>query len=316
MEQRVYFVLAALVLVLAASAGTGQATKVIIDTPQLTNSTSPPIANPDATPTRGYWNYTENGEWCILVAAGIKITFLYEGADGEDHQVSYDIPANNTIESAESINLDGSFCNPFDADTQRLRNRLRIHFFDDDWILELDFFYDYDPVDGDREWYMADIDLYYTYNNVYFPELADDVDERQQATLDRIVFFFTDLRESYWCDSKVSTADDATNKFQFYPEGGDGTGNPVVPKRLTVSAWNTRMEAFARNPDPEFHTPNRCVADQFIPRLVPGIIGGICAASIITAITIYAFQRKAKDRDYGSGMYMDALDIKEENDDS
>ena len=50
-----------------------------------------------------------------------------------------------------------------------------MHFFDDRWQLELDFFYDYDPIDGDREWYLADIDLDYEYSAFYFPALDDDV---------------------------------------------------------------------------------------------------------------------------------------------
>ncbi len=52
--------------------------------------------------------------------------------------------------------------------------------FDEDGVLELDFFYDYDPIDGDREWYMADIDLYYTFNKVYFPALSESIDDRRK----------------------------------------------------------------------------------------------------------------------------------------
>jgi hypothetical protein len=301
MENKFTIGLAVLVLALAIGISDGVTTPPQDLTTNDPEGVSPPQADLGKEPIRGYWNYTENGEYCILCAMAIRLTFTYEGEDRDLYTVSYDVPANNTFDGT-GADLQGSSCDLFDRDIQRLNNRLRINFFEDDWILELDFFYDYDPTDGDREWYMADIDLYYTYSNKYFPALADTVNIKQRATLDRIAFFFTDLRTSYRCDSQQELRE--TDKFQFYPQDDQSPPGPV-PQRFRITTWQMQLEAFARASDATFHPSNRCAEDEFIPRLVPGIVGGIVAASIIAALSLFTIQRKAKGRDYGSGMYIE-----------
>lgn len=88
----------------------------------------------------------------------------------QERTIHYDVPANET----DPPNMDGSNCALFDRDRTQLEERLQIHFFYDQWLLELDFLYNYDPSNGDREWYLADIDLFYEYSKFYFPELSDD----------------------------------------------------------------------------------------------------------------------------------------------
>ena len=44
------------------------------------------------------------------------------------------------------------------------------------------------------------------------------------------------------------------------------------------------------------------MTDMYIPRLVPGIIGGVVAGSIIFTLAVYSVQRKAKNRNYLSGL--------------
>jgi hypothetical protein len=258
-------------------------------------------------PETGRWFYNNvssgHPNYCILNQMAIKMQFMYDDGDQLEEDLFYDVPANAT-------NFEGSFCADFDVDSQRLYDRLRITFFEDDpnepepWILELDFLYDYDPLDGDREWYIGDVDLYYNYNNYNFPGMCQAAGQpanctygRQQARLDRVYLFYSDLRESYKCDSHLTTEG---YKFQFIVDGND----PKIPRpaSLTMHVWNTQIEAFARQAKPEFHAPFRCYEDQYIPRLVPGIIGGIVGAVVIFVVAVYVGQRKAMGRNYNSPM--------------
>ena len=65
----------------------------------------------------------------------------------------------------------------------------------------------------------------------------------EKASLSRVEFLKTDLRNSYWCDSKIETSE---HKFQFQSVPDVEASNEPMPTTLIISAWETRIEAFSR----------------------------------------------------------------------
>ena len=71
----------------------------------------------------------------------------------------------------------------------------------------------------------------------------------EHASLDRIEFFKTDLRQSFWCDTELDTS---AHKFQFNQIPDPDLVGPT-PKMLTITVWDTRIEAFSRAKEISVH---------------------------------------------------------------
>lgn len=225
-------------------------------------TTAPP---PEPAPGRWVANDTHQNNVCIVMEAGIRMTFNYTKKDGKVvKDFILDVPKSAS---------DGGYCGNF-SDVQNLT----LYFFRD-WEMTFEFTNN----KTSSKYYISSVKLNYSINNIHFPE-AQGINGTKTVSVP-VHMFDTSDKNKFVCVS---------NQVLYSPNATTENG------LIELQTYSLTFEAFRNSHTDKFtNGVNKCKDDE-VSQLVPIIVGAALGGLIIIVLIAYLIGRRRSRRGYES----------------